>query len=193
MVSEKSRYNLFAGVGFENLNASSADVSDNGISSRYINCYSSHKFLIQGRQCIVQGGYFERIQIDAAATKARVEDVTVNHWNTGAGGFVDNGTATQWSSIYDADATAYIYPHKPRANISVNASPFTWTNSVGSYVEVVLQAGAVSKIRILRGTDSWLNPTAIPGKHLLAPGDSIEVTYSVAPSMSYVPQSGFSG
>lgn len=186
------RYNTFVGMGFENLNAT-ADVTDAGISSRYINCYSSQSFIVQTRSCVIQGGYFERIQIDNTASRTRVQDVTVNHWATGSGGFIDNGISSFYSNIYDDDNGAFIYLRQDRTNISVSASPTTWSNSTGQFVEVVVQTGTVTQVRMIRGSDSWLVSPSVPNSYLVGPNDSIEFSYSVAPLLSYVPYNGFQG
>jgi len=192
LVGASCRYNTFIGVGFENLNAT-ADVADAGISSRYINCYSSQSFIIQDRSCVVQGGYFERIQIDNTASRARVQDVTVNNWATGSGGFFDLGTASFYSNIYDIDAGDFIYPEQSRTGITIGASPATWTNDTGLVVNVVAQTGTLTQVRIIRGTDFWLQPISTPSNYLLNPNDQIEFSYSVAPLVSYVPYNGFQG
>lgn len=192
LVGAGCRYNTFIGVGFENLNAT-ADVADAGISSRYINCYSSESFVIQDRSCVVQGGYFERIQIDNTASRARVQDVTINNWATGSGGFVDNGIASFYSNIYDIDANAFIYLRHDRTNITVSGNPTTWANSTGQFVEVVVQTGTLTQVRMIRGSDSWLLPISVPNSYLVGPNDSIEFSYSVAPLLSYVPYNGFQG
>jgi hypothetical protein len=192
LVGSGCRFNTFIGVGFENLN-STADASDAGIQNRYINCYASQSFIIQGRSIVVQGGHFERIQIDAGASRTRIQDLTVNNWATGSGGFVDNGTASFYSNIYDQDLAEFIYIRKDRASITVGSSPTTWENDTGQFVEVVAQTGTLTQVRIIRGTDSWIVNTSTPNSYLLGPSDSIEFSYSVAPTLSYVPHNGFQG
>lgn len=192
LIAAGSRFNTFLGTGFENLNAT-ADIADGGESNKYLNCYASQKVILQGRQCEIDGGFFERIQIDGGAKHNCVRNVTVNYWATGSGGFVDNGTATSVSSIYDHDATAYIYPLKDRTGITPTGSPYTWTNTTGQFVDVVIQTGTVTQVRIKRGTDAWLVSASIPNRYLLAPTDQIEVSYSVDPGMSYVPFNHFQG
>lgn len=192
LVGAFSRYNTFINVGFENP-AATADIGDGGIWTHYINIYASKVLLLQGRGAKVSGGYFERIEIQPGAAKNCIENVTINHWESGAGGFFDSGFATEWKNLWDADQGKFIYPLKDRVGISVTASPFVWANTTGQYVEVVMQTGVPTQVRILRGTDGWLNSTAVPSKHLLAPSDSIEVSYSQAVGMSYVPHNGFQG
>lgn len=193
LVGAGSRYNTFIGVGFENLNATGADVGDGGISSRYINCYASEKFVLQGRSASVEGGYFERIQIDVGAVKNRVQDVLVNGWSTGAGGFVDNGTATEWKNIYDADTGAFIYPLKDRVGLSFTAFPQSWVNNTGQYVEVVMNGATISGVSLTRNGISW-DLTPGNGPFLVAPADTITFAGSGIPTKFWaIPHNGFQG
>ena len=193
LVGSLSKFNTFIGVGWENLDAISGDVNDAGTSSRYINCYASENFIIQGRSCVVQGGYFERIQIDNTATRTRVQDVTINNWNTGSGGFVDNGISSFYSNIFDIDTNTFVYLRADRTNIATTASPTSWSNDRGQFVEVISQSGTVSQVQMIRGTDSWtISPTS-PNSYLVGPNDTIEFTYSSVPTLSYVPYNGFQG
>jgi len=194
LISSKCRYNSFIGVGFENLHARSADISDAGVSTHYLNCYSSHKMIIQGRAISVRGGYFERVQVDRIASKTRLEDITVNAWDTGKGGFIDNGESTQWSNIYDHDKGRSIYPHRERSRIDARASPFRWLNNTGSYASIVIQSGKLVEVRHVRKEDSWLVSNSVPNSHIVAPNDSIEISYNGrAPDITYLEMRGFTG
>jgi hypothetical protein len=135
LVSATCRFNTFIGVGFENLNATGADVGDGGISTKYINCYSSQKFLIQGRSICVDGGYFERIQIDAGSLRNRIDNAVINNWATGAGGLFDSGTGTETNDIYDADLAAFIQNIRPRFLAYV---PATVTNQTGNGAQATI-------------------------------------------------------
>lgn len=196
LVGPGSRYNTFLGMGFESP-GSVANVSDAGDYTRYHNCYSNKLMRLQGRGAEISGGFFHKIEVQAGAIKNRVKDVTLSHWDNlypGTGGFFyDESTQTEWKNLYDEIAAAYIYPLASRTGVPVNASPTTWTNNTGGYGEVIIQGGTTTQVRILRGADAWLNPTTTPSKHLLAPSDKIEVSYSVAPQMSFVPYNGFPG
>jgi hypothetical protein len=100
-----SRFNLFVATAFENP-GSKADVADGGESNRFINCYSTNAFLLQGRMAEVVGGVHERIQVDRGAVRNRVHDLTVNHFQLGSGGFYDLGTATESSNVLGSTLTA---------------------------------------------------------------------------------------
>lgn len=132
--------NTFIGVGMENLNATGGDCADAGVSTRYINCYASQEFVFQGRSCSIEGGFFERIQIDSLAQRNKVSDVVVNQWATGAGGLVDNGIGTQTENVYDADAGAFIQEVKPRFLAFV---PSTATNQTGNGAQATLVCNEV--------------------------------------------------
>ena len=195
LVGVASRYNTLIGVGFESTTVT-ANVVDAGVVTRYLNCYTNKKLTLQGRGAEVSGGYHQRIEIESGAVKNHVHDVIVKNWESsfpGTGGFFNSGTATEWKNIYDIAAAVYVYPLAARVNITVTASPFTFTNNTGQYVEVAIQSGTVSQVRQNRAGDLWLKPAASPTVHLLPPGDALEVTYSVAPAMSYVPHNGFQG
>lgn len=190
-----SRYNSFIGMGFESP-ASTANIADGGISTKFLNCYANKKVLLQGRGAEISGGYYQRIEIQAGAVKNRVADITFGNWDDlfpTSRGYADSGTASEWKNLYDITAGAYIYPLASRTGITFAGPVFTWKNNTGQYVEVVLQTGIATQIRTLRGTDSWLCPIAIPGKLLLAPSDTIEVSSSGDVGMSYVPHNGFQG
>ena len=136
LISSFSRFNTFIGVGWENLQALGGDVNDGGVSNRFINCYSSEKFILQGRSASVEGGYFERIQVDSGALRNRIMDVSVNGWSTGSGGLYDSGTGTIAKDVYDLDTSAFItgiYPcflmaiYADQNNVSGAGNAYTMT------------------------------------------------------------------
>lgn len=197
LVGQNCRYNTFIGVGAENSDASvTADISDSGIHSEYKNCYSSKKVLIGGtsRGVKISGGYFERIEFQANSSSGKVDNVTVNNWATGAGGFVDAGFDTSATRVYDADLAAFIYPRKARFAVTVGASPFLYENTHQIPIKVRVIGGTVTQVLFRRGGDSWIeaNPTAsgggtgTVGTYLLAAGDKVEISYSAAPTMNVI-------
>lgn len=200
LVANGSRYNVLTGVGFESTPVT-ANISDGGTYTKYINCYANKSVLLQGIGIEVSGGYYHRIEMQPAASRCRVTDVHVRNWESsfpGQGGFIIAGAsfAPEWKNIYDTFAGVYLYPYRARTGIVVGASPFQWTNTTGQYVEVVVQSGVVTQFRGLRGGDFWLLPVAIPGRHMVAPNDILETSFSGAPGtiiMSYIPHNGFQG
>lgn len=188
IVGVNCRYNTFIGVGFENLNAAGGDISDAGISSQYLNCYSSKNLVIQGRDTVLRGGYHERVEVQSDARRVYVGGIVVKHWNTGVGGLFDSGVGTQYGSIYDSQTGAYLYPKKDRVGLSPTGSPYTYRNTTGIPIEVIVQAGTVTQVRKGDGVgDLWLTGNVTNGSHILLNGDVIEVSYSSAPAMSWRP------
>ncbi len=69
-------------------------------------------------------------------------------------------------------------------NIIVGASPFIYKNTSGYLSKVFIIGGTVSAIQFSRDTVNFFtNIQPI----ILAPGDVVKVTYSVAPTMTLVP------
>lgn len=195
IIGATSRYNTFLGMGFESPNAT-ANVGDAGIYTKYINCYGNNKMLLQGRSILIDGGYYQRIEVQAGAMRCTVKDVTVKHWeesHPGTGGMFDNGTATKWRDVWDSVAGAYVYPQSLRTGIAVGASPFTWTNNTGLPVDLIVQSGVMTQVRRFRGADNWLASKGAPESHFMPPGDAIEFSFEPAnaPTLNYLPQQGF--
>lgn len=186
IINTASRYNTLIGTGFESA-SSTADISDAGISTKYLGIYSSKSFVLQGRQLRVEGGFFERIELQSDAKHCEIVGVTIKHWNTGSGGFFDSGFATRYRAIYDSLAGVFVYIKSARASITVGASPFTYTNTSGVPETVILQGGTVSAISVGDGSgDLWTVAFTPPVTHYLRPGDLIRITYSVAPGLSRI-------
>lgn len=176
-------------MGFESPKAT-VNVTDAGIYSKFINCYANKKVNLQGRGGEITGGYYQRIEVLPGAVKNHVRDVTLKHWESSfpsTGGFLNLGSDTESRNLFDDKAGVYLYPLPTRSKITVTGSPFIYTNNTGQPIKIILQTGTVTQIRTLHGTDSWLSPTSVPGEHILQPSESIELSYTAVPQMSYVP------
>lgn len=184
-----SRLNTMIGFAMEG-NATN-DVSDAGVSNSFWNCYSlsTGGMILQGKLHQVVGGLYETIDIQSGTKHARVRDLVVNY--IGSGGFTDAGTSTRWSGLYDQQAADFIRPLRARTEITVSGNPFTWTNDTGDWVEIIIQTGTISGIVRTRPDDSsWAAPINVPQTQPLGPGESIAITYSVSPALSYLPMNG---
>ena len=195
-VGPSCRYNTFMSVGFENDLATFGDVSDVGIFNKYINCYSSKNFVIQGRSIEISGGIHEKIVIDAIATMTTIKDITVDYWRKQgfAGGFIDNGKGTRYRNIYNHTLGIYIHPNKPRYPVAATGSPFTWVNDTGVPVKFKIHGGTVTLVRMISGGDQWDEwlPTDAnkTGVYNVRAGDSVLISYTVAPTINIIPLNG---
>lgn len=97
--------------------------------------------------------------------------------------FVDPGTGLinqQWF-LYLSSLSAL---PPAIAAVSPTGSPFEYQASQLGTAYVI--GGTVSQIRILRGVDTF-DTGVTSGAILLAQGDILEVTYTVAPAITFVP------
>jgi len=78
----------------------------------------------------------------------------------------------------------------PISGITVGASPFIFTNNIGTEIQVTVGGGTVSEIRHIRlpNTSGVILSGMTGGTFMLHAGDAIQVTYSAAPGMF---QAGF--
>lgn len=69
-------------------------------------------------------------------------------------------------------------------DITVSASPFTYSTDLSG--SVVVQGGTVSAISVVRG-NSTVNAGVTSGVIPVMRGDQVTVTYSVLPTMTFLP------
>lgn len=182
----ESRQNKFVGMGFEG--NGTADLLDGGQDTALENCYTGKSIVLlsSSRRARIVGGLHERIEMQSGCSAANIENLTVNYFDTGSGGIYDSGTNSSFRNIFDLDANAYVYRTKLRQSIPVTASPFTYTNTTGECQNVLTTGGTVTRIQFSRGGSSTVTGMTA-GFVMLAPGDSLIVSYAVAPTMSRVP------
>ncbi|ELQ6226018.1 phage tailspike protein [Cronobacter turicensis] len=184
-ISSNCRFNTFIGMGNENLNASTGDYVDRGRYSKFLNCYSSQRFVAQGFNGLIDGGYFELIEVQSVAIGYEVKNAAINNWNTGAGGFSDAGSGTRKRSIYDIDAASFINTTDVRTGITMALTPVTggtrgtWLNDTRLPCTVYVQGTAsITQATVSRGGDSVNIPTSPIQAVRLESGDTIALTWS---------------
>lgn len=199
------RYNTFIGMGNENLNATTGDFIDKGTYTKFLNCYSSQRFVAQGKNCTIDGGFFERLEIQPSAVSNEFKNLTVNHWNSGAGGLYDSGIGTIIYNVYDSDIPDYLNTTDVRKTATLITSSVnggtngTWDNSTRLPVTFYIGGGTTSFTQALiqRGGSSG-DSVGIPllgvqQIHLEAK-DRISLTWGtgvIAPVCSYRAKRGF--
>lgn len=185
-IESACKWNKFIGVGFEK-NASKIEVIDNGRLTQFDACYFEFTIQLTGSQSKING--CSAGSINVSGPNNRVEDVRVNYHGANDGGFINTGDNTIFSNVLDLFTGQYAkVVLGNRVAITVGASPFTWTNNNNYYVEVIMQSGTLSQVQGRRpGSSDWILPNTAPNKYLVAPGDSLIFTYSVAPSISSLP------
>lgn len=199
------RYNTFIGMGNENLNATTGDFIDKGTYTKFLNCYSSQRFVAQGKNCTVDGGYFERVELQSSAVSNEIKNITVNHWNTGSGGLFDSGVGTILYNVYDSDIPDYVNTTDTRHSVTLTTTSVsggtngTWDNSTRLPVTFYIGGGtsAFTQALILRGGaggDSVAIPTTGVQQVHLEAKDRISLSWSngvTAPTCSYRAKRGY--
>jgi hypothetical protein len=71
--------------------------------------------------------------------------------------------------------------------VSPTGSPFTWQNPLNQQAMIVVSGGTLSAITVSRNGGSFNTLALLSGPALLAPGDSIRITYVVSPSLLVYP------
>ena len=74
------------------------------------------------------------------------------------------------------------------SDITVTASPFTYQNTTAFNGDVIISGGTVSDIEFTRDNTTFYTVGFIEGVLRLSPSDRVRVTYTVAPTMTYVPR-----
>jgi hypothetical protein len=70
----------------------------------------------------------------------------------------------------------------------VGASPFTFQNTTGRSVDLIVTGGTVSAIAFSRDNITFYGVGSTAGVFWLSPYDYLRVTYTVAPTITLVPR-----
>lgn len=75
----------------------------------------------------------------------------------------------------------------PTTTIAVGASPFTFTNPEAVPINVMVSGGTVTTISLSADATTFTTLGLLGGQFHLNPGQALQVTYVVAPTMIYLP------
>lgn len=130
----------------------------------------------------VLGGNHNQISLVGTTYSNQIGNLVVNR--EGAGGTVmDLNTSNRIYNIRDA-ALGLNYNRPPTSiNVDVVASPFTYTNNSGQDVDIAVGGGTVSQIMYGRPANSSTIYVGTVGKWKLCPGDTLQITYTVTPTV----------
>ncbi len=183
-ISAGSRMNTFISTAFENSSGTTfADIYDNGFSNRFINCYSKKLIYIDtaSQMSKVEGGFHQSITV--AGDFATLQDLKYSFF--AAGGVVTTTTNTSTRNLFNVDTSAITFAKKAPSNVTVSASPFTYTNGSGVDEDVIVSGGTVTQVVFDRAGPVVTLP--INGMYRLAPQDKLTISYTVAPTVVRLP------
>lgn len=116
----------------------------------------------------------------ASQTRTQTQNATPN-WAVGALGEDNIHFAQAWYNFF---ALLTAQPG-PIVSVSATASPFVYTASSNGVLAI--SGGTVSSISFARARVSGVDVGFTSGLVPMAQGDSVTITYSAAPALSFVP------
>ena len=130
------------------------------------------------------------LESDFTSGAFTIRDTTT--WNKVAKFNVSGITAGQTRTITVPDANVNLgkltNSTVAPSDITVTASPFTYQNTTAFNGDVIISGGTVSDIEFTRDSTTFYTVGFIEGVLRLSPSDRVRVTYTVAPTMTYVPR-----
>lgn len=174
--------NKFFGTDFEA--NTTYDVNCAGDGNEFHGCDTEKLIVFTSgaiRNKVVSGQHGD-ISLQAGANQNLVSSVTYNRFASGAS-ITDSGANNRFRDNFNVGLGVYENVKSARVGIPVGASPFTYTNTSGNDLTVLITGGTVSATAIVRGANPGDSFTG--GMVTLSPGDAVQVTYSSAPLMFY--------
>nr|WKF58848.1 hypothetical protein HUO10_003349 [Paraburkholderia busanensis] len=130
----------------------------------------------------LKGGTHNQVAVDAG-TGNYIGGIVYQRGLSGNLQVVDNGTKTSFGRNWAAQNQVWTYGPSVIANVPVGASPFTYANNTGMPQLVYVTGGTVSSMAAFRGA-TQLGAFPTNSSILLSAGDSLSVTYSIAPTIN---------
>jgi hypothetical protein len=134
--------------------------------------------------CKMVGGSTFNVTVEPGAQSTLLKDFDYNRLRVGGTGIInpDYDPSTRFRDLTNGK-TGEVHDAPPsRTALTVGASPYTYTNTTGNDVLVIVSGGTVSSIVLTRTAGDPVGITS--GQFALRPGDAMTVTYSVAPTMA---------
>lgn len=85
-----------------------------------------------------------------------------------------------WAGLFSGQPTGLV------SSITVSASPFNYVASVGG--TVIVNGGTVSLIKLSRDGTTFFTTGVTAGVFPVSQGDTLQVTYSAAPTIIFLPR-----
>lgn len=185
ILTGNAKQNKFISIDFEeNFNF---DIFCQGNHNEFLNCDTLKKVVISGgSDNIIHGGLHQLIEIQAASQRNLISTLKYNR-ASGTAYPVDNGTGTRFRDLTNI-GTGRMHNAPPTVTqITVGASPFTYTNNTGNDVSVHVIPGTMTAVSIVRA-GQFLPTSTSYGNYLLSPGDGIQIAYSAVPAVFVMPR-----
>ena len=175
--------NKFRGTDME---VNAVDVVVVGANNTFDDIDTEKTFRITaGANNLIKGGNHAQITIDSGSVANVFEGVRYARTNpngTPSGGVItDNGTRTRFSNTLDLVTQKVFNRALTETVLTVGASPYTYVNTSGANVRVLVRSGTVSSIDYAPQNVVGRLTGMTTGMFTLRPGDALIVAYTVAP------------
>lgn len=184
-LENNARMTLINGCGIENNPTS--DYIDNGRLTKMMNSYVQYVATVGGANCTIENSLIDSIVVSGLNNEVKNVRLKYHSYSDDGEAFTDNGIGTIVQNIFNIKAAKNIFPTKKRKSFTVPAGGLEYKNETNHIVEVYCQAGTIATVQMKRDGENWLalNPS-VPAKWILRPDDTINITYSDTPALSYI-------
>ncbi|CAE6835297.1 hypothetical protein [Paraburkholderia domus] len=128
------------------------------------------------------GGEHDQVAIDAG-TGNYIGGIIFGRGLSGNLQITDSGTKSAFGKCWQAQQQRWYFGPSYVNNISVGASPFTYTNNTGMDQKAFVSGGTVGNLSYFRGA-TLCGSLATNSSVMLSPGDSLSITYSSIPTLN---------
>ncbi|WLW64534.1 hypothetical protein RA224_14190 [Achromobacter aegrifaciens] len=172
--------NKFFSIDFEE--NGNHDILCEGSNNEFISCDTLKKISIAaGSDNQVVAGLHQTIEVLAPASRTLLSGFKYNR--TGGSAFpADAGTKTRFRDLTNVGTGLQHNAPPTLRQLTVGASPFTYTNTAGNDQSVAIVPGIITGVAIVRNGAALPLP-ATNGMYELSPGDAIRVEYTALPAL----------
>jgi hypothetical protein len=184
-INSGSLLNKFYGMDLES--NSNIDIYCNGSGNEFYGVDSTFlvKFDTSAAQNKYFGGSVQSLICAAGSTQNVFSGMTYNrnYPNTNTGTITDSGTYNSFFTCANP-AKSYLGKAPTRTVVTVGASPYTYTNTSGDIIELLISGGvSVSLVYSPKGGVGDLTTYTAGSLYTLRSGDQLIITYTGAPTV----------
>lgn len=183
--SEFALYNKFFGIDLEANTNYDIHCSGNENEFYSVDATNKHLFDTDAKNNLITGGSHNAIELGVDTFGNILQSVKYNRFGNGS---ILNDKSGKNRLVNNRNVGLNRSENRPPATTAINVgnSPYTYVNNGGNDERIFLSysAATVSKILYIHGgVGSTYSTDTVTRDILLAPGDSLQVTYSTAPAM----------
>lgn len=162
------------------LESNGVDINDIGENTTIEDVDTATKVILHGQNGQIRGGTHDIIQVDAAATGSLISGA---RFGRSGGTITDAGTRTRKRDNLNMVSQKFANDALTETAQTVGASPFTYINTSANNVTIGIVGGTVTGVNFNPQNAVNRAMSATTSQVALRPGDSMDVIFSVAPTI----------